>query len=298
MNVVEDLKKKIAKTASDPNVVAIITRAETCPPCIASKELIKSKQLSLEEIVVDGKNASLVGEVLRYIKSAFRNQPDNLTFPRCFMDGKLVGGSDDLRRVLATRGPSAPSAPSSSSSSSAPSSSSSTNASSGSDGGSDLPGWLTAPPAARPVGTPSSLEEGLFAMPTRKLNFEPMISSIGKTLDPMYSDLKRCMCEGFAELFVKSAPVVIDTVMKSMVETAINDEQTHAYLNDKIKDMILSIKSSGDKDRILRNLDGECRQVFVQVRQQESKSKTMGGGNERQNKGNYRFTRKLYHHTH
>lgn len=302
MNVVEDLKKKIAKTASDPNVVAIITRAETCPPCIASKELIKSKQFSLEEIVVDGKNASLVGEVLRYLKSTFRNQPDNLTFPRCFMDGKLVGGSDDLRRILATRNPSSSSNPSSTpsgpSSTPSSSSSSSTKASSGSDGGSDLPGWLTAPPAVRPEGTPSALEEGLFAMPTRKLNFEPMISSIGKTLDPMYSDLKRCMCEGFAELFVKSAPVVIDTVMKSMVETAINDEQTHAYLNDKIKDMILSIKSSGDKDRILRNLDGECRQVFVQVRQQESKSKTMGGGNEQPNKGNYRFTRKLYHHHH
>ena len=127
-----------------------------------------------------------------------------------------------------------------------------------------------------------------------------MISSIGKTLDPMYNDLKRCMCEGFAELFVKSAPVVIDTVMKSMVETAINDEQTHAYLNDKIKNLILSIKSSGDKDRILRNLDGECRQVFVQVRQQQQESKTMGGGRRPVEQGleqkvaSYRFTRKLY----
>ena len=103
------------------------------------------------------------------------------------------------------------------------------------------------------------------------------------------------MCDGFADLFVKSAPVVIDTVIQSMLETAVNDEKTHAYLNDKLKKFILTIQSTKDKDRILRNLDGECRQVFVQMRQQNESKSSQGGSGSGSGSGNYRFTRKLYH---
>ena len=273
------LNQNIEKT-KDPNVVFIVSM-NNCPYCVDAKALVQKKGYQLIEIDKDQVNSN---ELEQY-KTGSR-----LTFPRCFMGGQLVGGFTELNQRLAGAGPGpgqprtgqpGPGQPKPK-----------PNTSNGA-----LPGWLTAPPAARPEGTPSSLEEGLFAAPSRKLNFEPMISSIGKTLDPMFADLKRCMCEGFADLFVKSAPVVIDTVIQSMLETAVNDDQTHAYLQEKLKNLILTVKNTKDKDRILRNLDGECRQVFVQMREHEEQTTGGGGGGSlevKPRKETYRFTRKLY----
>jgi len=102
-------------------------------------------------------------------------------------------------------------------------------------------------------------------IPDRELNWAPIIGTIGTSLAPLSDDLKKCLTSGFAELFVKTAPVMIDRIIDSVVRTAEEDPVVKAHLERRVLQMILEIKASGAKEAILRNLDGECREVFIQL---------------------------------
>ena len=75
--------------ASKPSSVAIITKPG-CPYCAKAKELLISKDIAFEEIVL-GKDATSVS-----VKAI----SGNTTVPQVFFDGKNIGGSDDLETYL------------------------------------------------------------------------------------------------------------------------------------------------------------------------------------------------------
>ena len=102
-------------------------------------------------------------------------------------------------------------------------------------------------------------------IPDRELNWAPIVGTIGTNLAPLADDLKKCLTSGFAELFVKTAQVMIDRIIESVVRTAEEDPVVKAHLERRVLQMILEIKASGAKEGILRNLDGECREVFIHL---------------------------------
>jgi hypothetical protein len=58
---------------------------------------------------------------------------------------------------------------------------------------------------------------------------------------------------------------MIDRIIDSVVRTAEEDPVVKTNLERRVLQMILEIKASGAKEAILRNLDGECREVFIQL---------------------------------
>ena len=69
----------------------IIYGTMTCPYCMNAKELLKSKGVQYQEILVD-KNPEQKAEMLA--KSNGRR-----TVPQIFIDGKHIGGFDDLEKL-------------------------------------------------------------------------------------------------------------------------------------------------------------------------------------------------------
>jgi glutaredoxin 3 len=66
----------------------VIYTTRTCPYCLAAKRLLAQKQLSFEEISVDGdpqKRAEMT-----------RRAEGRSTVPQIFIDGRPIGGCDDL----------------------------------------------------------------------------------------------------------------------------------------------------------------------------------------------------------
>lgn len=64
-----------------------------CPHCARAKQLLKSKNLSYEEVVVDGSN--------KVTFSTIRAVSGRDTTPQIFIDGKHIGGADDLEKYFA-----------------------------------------------------------------------------------------------------------------------------------------------------------------------------------------------------
>ena len=69
----------------------IIYSSLTCPYCVHAKELLDQKGLTYKEVNVDKDPASL--------KEMVERSDGRRTVPQIFIDGKHIGGFDDLRRL-------------------------------------------------------------------------------------------------------------------------------------------------------------------------------------------------------
>nr|WP_242065409.1 glutaredoxin domain-containing protein [Trichocoleus sp. FACHB-262] len=81
--------KYINPHAVKPECVSLFTK-EGCPFCVRAKEMLKERGLAYEEIVI-GKNATT---------RSLRAMAGGTTVPQVFIDGKLIGGSEDLADYL------------------------------------------------------------------------------------------------------------------------------------------------------------------------------------------------------
>ena len=75
-----------------PNDVAVFTR-EGCPFCVRAKGMLRDAGIEFEELVL---NRDYTDQTLRAVSSS-------ITYPQVFIDGKLIGGSDDLQAWLESR---------------------------------------------------------------------------------------------------------------------------------------------------------------------------------------------------
>lgn len=75
-----------------PNDVAILTR-DGCPFCAQAKGMLRDAGIEFEELIL---NRDFKDQTLRALSSAH-------TYPQVFIDGKRIGGSDDLRQWLQGR---------------------------------------------------------------------------------------------------------------------------------------------------------------------------------------------------
>lgn len=75
-----------------PHDVAVFSR-EGCPFCVRAKSLLTDAGIEFEELVL---NRDYTDRTLRAVST-------NTTYPQVFVDGQLVGGSDELADWLAER---------------------------------------------------------------------------------------------------------------------------------------------------------------------------------------------------
>jgi glutaredoxin-like protein len=75
-----------------PYDVAVFSR-EGCPFCVRAKGLLNDSGIEFEELVL---NRDYTDRTLRAVST-------NTTFPQVFINGQLIGGSDDLEEWLAKR---------------------------------------------------------------------------------------------------------------------------------------------------------------------------------------------------
>lgn len=75
--------------ASQPRAISLFTRPG-CPFCLRAKEMLTQNNLPYEEIVL-GRDITM---------ASVRAVSGNLTVPQVFINGKLIGGSDDLAAYL------------------------------------------------------------------------------------------------------------------------------------------------------------------------------------------------------
>jgi glutaredoxin-like protein len=77
-----------------PHDVAVFSR-EGCPFCVRAKGMLRDAGIEFEELVL---NRDYTDRTLRAVTT-------NTTYPQVFVDGKLIGGSDDLAEWLADKAP-------------------------------------------------------------------------------------------------------------------------------------------------------------------------------------------------
>ena len=78
--------------AEVPHDVAVFSR-DGCPFCVRAKGLLRDAGIEFEELVL---NQDYTDRTLRAVST-------NTTYPQVFIDGKLIGGSDELAAWLAER---------------------------------------------------------------------------------------------------------------------------------------------------------------------------------------------------
>jgi glutaredoxin-like protein len=86
----DTMLRYIAPSAPPPASVTIFTR-KGCPHCFRAKTLLTDAGFEFEELVL---NRNYSDRTLRAVANA-------TTFPQIFIDGKSIGGADDLERWLA-----------------------------------------------------------------------------------------------------------------------------------------------------------------------------------------------------
>ena len=78
--------------AALPHDVAVFSR-DGCPFCVRAKGMLRDAGIEFEELVL---NQDYTDRTLRAVST-------NTTYPQVFVDGKLIGGSDELAEWLAKR---------------------------------------------------------------------------------------------------------------------------------------------------------------------------------------------------
>ena len=89
----DTMLKYLAPEGELPLDVAVFTR-EGCPFCVRAKGLLNDAGIEFEELVL---NKDYTDQTLRAVAAS-------ITYPQVFIDGKLVGGSDELAAWLEQRG--------------------------------------------------------------------------------------------------------------------------------------------------------------------------------------------------
>ena len=240
----EDIKNAInaiEANKTDPKTVVMLSM-DGCPWCEKVKVLLPSSGYKLVEVKITDTSK---------FQNEFMSNPYNknqkITFPRCFIEGKLIGGHDDLVTFLNSKKPESKPEPK------------------------HLPKPPTTSkpsPSILPSVKNARLEEGVLPKVSdmfsgRKLDFAPIAATVNSNIDPLFSDLKRCLCEGFADIFASISPLIIDRIVDSMKDSVKNDPKIQEYIQSRLIQLISEIKSSSDKDMILTNLNGECKEVFT-----------------------------------
>ncbi len=82
----------LAPEGEKPHDVAVFTR-EGCAYCVRAKGLLNDAGIEFEELVL---NRDYTDQTLRAVSA-------QITYPQVFVDGKLIGGSDDLATWLQQR---------------------------------------------------------------------------------------------------------------------------------------------------------------------------------------------------
>ena len=236
----EDIKNAInaiEANKTDPKTVVMLSM-DGCPWCEKVKALLPSSGYKLVEVKITDTSK---------FQNEFMSNPYNknqkITFPRCFIEGKLIGGHDDLVTFLNSKKPEPKHLP--------------------------KPPTTSKPsPSILPSVKNARLEEGVLPKVSdmfsgRKLDFAPIAATVNSNIDPLFSDLKRCLCEGFADIFASISPLIIDRIVDSMKDSVKNDPKIQEYIQSRLIQLISEIKSSSDKDMILTNLNGECKEVFT-----------------------------------
>ena len=80
--------------------------------------------------------------------------------------------------------------------------------------------------------------------------------------------MRRCLVNGFANLFDHTSPLVIAIMTDVMMETALKDPNLRLIINSKIQDMVAEIFKELTPEEIkdiADNMDGECRISFLQT---------------------------------
>ncbi len=72
-----------------PHDVAVFTR-DGCPFCVRAKSLLRESDIEFEELLL---NRDYTDQALRAVSS-------QITYPQVFIDGELIGGSDELANWL------------------------------------------------------------------------------------------------------------------------------------------------------------------------------------------------------
>ena len=227
----------------DPKTVVMVSM-KNCPWCEKVKAFLPSYGYKLVEVKIN----DIPSFQVEFLNNKY-NTKQQKTSPMCFIQGKLIGGHDDLKNLLESKKPSTPT----------PSSTTPT------------PKSVTRPPTTS-ASAPSkiknaTLEQGILpnisdVFRGRDLNFAPIAASVNSNIDPMFSDLKRCLCDGFAEIFASISPLIIQRIVDSMKESVKTDPKIQEYIQSRLIQLISEIASSPEKEMILTNLRGECKDVF------------------------------------
>lgn len=250
---IERAKQAIESNRDKLNVVVMLSM-DKCIFCDKTADLIsKNPKYSLVTVkIADPKAFSITFAS----NPLYTKKSGQFTFPVNFLQGKMIGGFDDISAYIQSNPEPSPKPPPSAQpppSSKPPSSK---------------------PPMNIPKGVSAmgqsnrrkSLDEGLLPQGTglfreRDLNFAPIAASINTNVDPLFSDLKRCLCEGFAEIFTSTSPLIIHRIVETLKDT-IDDPIVREHIDSRIIQLISEIKNAPELDMILSNLDGECKEVF------------------------------------
>ena len=237
--------KAIENNKNDPKTVVMLSM-DGCPWCEKVKALLPSSGYKLVEVKITDTSK---------FQNEFMSNPYNknqkITFPRCFIEGKLIGGHDDLVTFLNSKKSESKPEPKPE------------------PKPQPKPPTTSKPsPSTLPSVKNARLEEGVLPKVSdmfsgRKLDFAPIAATVNSNIDPLFSDLKRCLCEGFADIFASISPLIIDRIVDSMKDSVKNDPKIQEYIQSRLIQLISEIKSSSDKDMILTNLNGECKEVFT-----------------------------------
>ena len=231
----------IEANKTEPNTVVMLSM-NGCLWCDKVKALLPPTGYKLVEIKI----ADTASFQTEFMSNPY-NTKQQKSFPMCFIEGKLIGGHDDLVKFLGNKKPEPKPEPKPQ----------------------PKPPTTSKPsPSTLPSVKNARLEEGVLPKVSdmfsgRKLDFAPIAATVNSNIDPLFSDLKRCLCEGFADIFASISPLIIDRIVDSMKDSVKNDPKIQEYIQSRLIQLISEIKSSSDKDMILTNLNGECKEVFT-----------------------------------
>lgn len=79
--------------------VTVISKPN-CPHCDGAKQLLASKSLSYDEVIIDVGQPKVDGQRYILAEDFKREHPEARTVPQVFIDGVRIGGFADLKRYL------------------------------------------------------------------------------------------------------------------------------------------------------------------------------------------------------
>lgn len=78
----------------------IVYSKPACVQCDMAKNFLKSKGISYKEIELDVGQPKVPGKIYEDVGTFKAANPDAKTAPQIFVDGKRIGGFNELRQML------------------------------------------------------------------------------------------------------------------------------------------------------------------------------------------------------